>query len=134
MDQPSLNHLAILAAALSNFLVGGLWYSPLLFAKPWMKANHFTEENLKGGNPAMIFGLAFVFSVIIAYSLGFFLNGIATWQETTLYGFLAGFTWATMGLAIIALFERRKPAYIIINGGYLTVAFTLMGLIIGAWR
>lgn len=133
MDQ--LNHLAVLAAALSNFLVGGLWYSPVLFNKAWMKANDFTEEDLQKGHPGKTFGLAFVFSVLIAYSLAFFLNDPSIdMGMATLYGFLAGFTWATMGLAIIALFEQRKMAYILVNGGYLTVAFTLMGFILGAWR
>ena len=32
------------------------------------------------------------------------------------------------------LFERRSVAYILINGGYMTVTLTLMGLIIGGWR
>jgi Protein of unknown function (DUF1761) len=47
---------------------------------------------------------------------------------------LAGFEWATLGIATIALFERRSAKYILINGGYMTIAFVLMGLIIGAWR
>ena len=47
-------------------------------------------------------------------------------------GFLAGFGWVALGIATIALFERRCWRYILINGGYMTVSFTLMGLIIGA--
>jgi hypothetical protein len=39
-----------------------------------------------------------------------------------------------MGLGVVALFERRSWKYSLINGGYLTVALTLMGLILGAWR
>jgi len=35
---------------------------------------------------------------------------------------------------MIALFERRSWKYIVINGGYMTVSFTVMGLILGAWR
>jgi hypothetical protein len=30
-----INWLAVLAAAAASFLLGGLWYSPILFAKPW---------------------------------------------------------------------------------------------------
>ena len=37
-------------------------------------------------------------------------------------------------LAVIALFERRPPAYILINGGYLTIGFAIMGLILGLWH
>ena len=32
----AVNLLAVILAALSGFLVGGLWYSPIPFAKPWM--------------------------------------------------------------------------------------------------
>jgi hypothetical protein len=40
----------------------------------------------------------------------------------------------TLGLGTIALFERRPWKYVLINGGYMTVSFTIMGLILGAWR
>jgi hypothetical protein len=39
-----------------------------------------------------------------------------------------------MGIGIIALFERKPWSYVLINGGYLTVALTVMGLVLGAWR
>jgi len=34
-----INYMAVLLAAFSAFALGGVWYSPLLFQKPWMKAN-----------------------------------------------------------------------------------------------
>ncbi|MGB4971685.1 MAG: DUF1761 domain-containing protein, partial [Cyclobacteriaceae bacterium] len=51
-----LNYWAILVSALSTFLIGGLWYSPAVFGKAWMKENGLTEEDLKKGNMAKIFG------------------------------------------------------------------------------
>jgi hypothetical protein len=56
----------------------------------------------------------------------------AVWGATA--GFLAGFGWVTLAIATIGLFERRSWKYILINGGYMTVSFVIMGLIIGAWR
>ena len=35
---------------------------------------------------------------------------------------------------IVVLFEQRTWGYMLINAGYVLVAFTLKGLIIGAWR
>ena len=49
-------------------------------------------------------------------------------------GALAGFGWVAMAIAIIGVFENRSWAYILINGGYMTVAFVVMGAIIGVWR
>jgi hypothetical protein len=130
-----INVWAVLAAAVANFVVGGLWYSPALFYKPWMEANGFTEEDLKKGSPATIFGLAFVFCLVMAANLAAFLADPKTtvaWAVTA--GVLAGGGWAALGLAVVALFERRPWSYVLINGGYLTVSFALMGLILGAWR
>lgn len=130
-----INWLAVVAAALSTFLIGGLWYSPLLFGKPWMKTNGFTEETLKTGNPAIMFGVSGLFSLIMAANLAAFLNFEGITLSFAVGAALAsGLGFATMGLGIVALFERRSAAYILINGGYLTVAFVVMGLIIGAWR
>jgi hypothetical protein len=82
-----------------------------------------------------MYGLAFLFALLISYNLAFFLGDRQTtpaWGATA--GFLAGFGFAALIFAIIALFERRSWKYILINGGYITVYFTLIGLILGAWR
>jgi Protein of unknown function (DUF1761) len=87
------------------------------------------------GNPAKIFGISFLFSLIMAFNLAKFLDSpttTAAWGATA--GFLAGFGWCFMGIGIICLFERKPWSYVLINGGFLTVALTVMGLILGAWR
>ena len=68
-----LNIWAVLVAALSTFLIGGLWYSPALFGKVWMRENGFTEEGLKNSNMAKIFGLAFFLAFIAAINLAMFM-------------------------------------------------------------
>jgi Protein of unknown function (DUF1761) len=73
--------------------------------------------------------------VLMALNLAAFLAAPKTntaWGATA--GFLAGFGWVALGLAIIALFEQKSWKYVAINGGYMTVAFLMMGAIIGAWR
>ncbi|MBL7979186.1 MAG: DUF1761 family protein [Bacteroidetes Order II. Incertae sedis bacterium] len=47
---------------------------------------------------------------------------------------MAGFGFAALGFVVIGLFEQRSWRYILINGGYLAVWFTLIGFIIGGWR
>ena len=135
MDQFHINHLAVLACAAANLLLGALWYSPLLFYKAWMKENRFTEEDMKKVNPIKTYGLTLVFSLLISYNLAFFLGDEKTdmaWGATA--GFLAGLGFSALIFAIIALFEQRSWRYILINGGYITVYFTLIGFILGAWR
>jgi len=41
----------IFVAALIAFLIGALWYSPVLFAKAWVRANGFTPEKLAAMAP-----------------------------------------------------------------------------------
>ena len=130
----SINYLAVVAAAASTFVIGGLWYCPLLFQQAWMKANRFTEADVRTGNQAVIFGLAFAFAVIMAFNLAMFLNAPDT---TTTWGATAGLlsaVWVVLGMGTVALFERRPFAYTAINGGYWVVAFVVMGAILGAWR
>jgi hypothetical protein len=132
---PHINWLAVLAAAVSSFLLGGIWYSKSLFGRVWMVENKLTDADLAKDNMLKIFGLSLVFAVVMAANLAAFLaepKTTATWGATA--GFLAGFGWVTLAIATIALFERRSWKYVLINGGYMTVSFVLMGLILGAWR
>jgi hypothetical protein len=129
-----INHLAVFVAAISDFIVGALWFSPILFYKSWMKENSLTEEILKKGSPVVTYGLTFILALIISYNLAFFLGEPGT---TTTWGLTAGFlagVWAAAGFATIALFEKKSVKYILIDCGYLLVAFALKGLILGAWR
>jgi hypothetical protein len=134
MNFQSLNPWAILAAAVSAFVLGGVWYSPIMFESLWKKANRFGA-----GEPppatAKIFAMSFVLSLVMAVNLAMFLNDAKTnlaWGATA--GFLAGFGWVAMGISMVSLFERRHWTYAIVNGGYLTVALVLMGAILGGWR
>jgi hypothetical protein len=129
-----LNLWAILVAALSAFALGGLWYSPVLFGAAWKKANGFGTADTPAAG-AKIFIISFVLSLVMAVNLAMFLNDPKTnlaWGATA--GFLAGFGWVAMGLGIVSLFEKRSWSYVLINGGYLTVALVVMGAILGAWR
>jgi hypothetical protein len=69
----------------------------------------------------------------MALNLAMFLNA----PDTTAWGAAAGALtaiWVVLGIATVALFERRPPAYIAINGGYWLVSLVAMGTILGAWR
>jgi len=139
MDISSINIFAVLVATLSTFLVGWLWYGPL-FGKTWMNAVGLTEEQIQQGNMLKIFGFAFFFELIMAFNLAVFLTGSPEAAEMmnakmgAFYGFLAGFGWVFFALAVNSLYEQKSWKYIFINGGYWTVTFTVMGLILGAWK
>ncbi len=73
-----LNYLAILVAAFVQFVIGGLWYSPLLFGKHWMKimgVNHLPIEEIQkmqkemGPFYVVQFALTILFTVALACTL-----------------------------------------------------------------
>jgi len=135
MNMSTLNWPAIIVATLAGFLIGGLWYSPVLFAKAWMRESGVTDEKIKTGSMAKIFGFAFLWTFVMAFNLAMYLNAPGTnlaWGATA--GFLAGFGWVAMSIFITGLFERKSITYMLINAGYMVVALTAMGAIIGAWR
>ena len=127
----NLNWLAILAAAVSAFILGGLWYSPLLFARRWMKETGITEESTKNANMFRIFSLAFVLAVIASFFLAMFIGANGGAVFGALAGFMAGLGWVFTFVGIIYLFESRSLAHFLINSVYSIVSLTVMGLIIG---
>ena len=129
-----LNIWAVIVAALSNFLIGGLWYSRGLLGSVWMRENGFTAESLKGSNMAKIFGLAFLLGLIAAANLALFLGPEDRPEMGALWGFAAGFGWVATFLGTIYLFERKSFTLFLINAGYSIVALTVMGIILAAWK
>ena len=135
MDFSKINYFAVLVAALSTFVLGGLWYSPLLFGKAWMRVNNFSDTDVAGFSKARMFGWSFIFALIMSLNLSMFLaapDTNVTWGMAA--GALTGVGWVSMAIAIIGVFENRSWGYIAINGGYMIVAFVVMGAILGAWR
>jgi hypothetical protein len=61
------NFLAVLVAALSSFVVGFIWYNPKVFGTIWMREAGFTQEQSEKGNMLKIFGLTFVYSLMLAF-------------------------------------------------------------------
>lgn len=130
----NLNWLAIIVAALSGFIIGGLWYSPLLFSKRWMKENGFSEDSPRKANMAMIFGLSAVLLFVASFFLAMFIGTGAGAVGGATAGFLAGFGWVFTYLGVIYLFESKTLALFLINALYSIVSLTIMGLIIGVWQ
>lgn len=128
---PDVNWLAVLLCGLSSMILGGLWYSPLLFAGPWQRGAGLSSEDLAGANMAMIFGLAFLLSLGAAAVFAMFLGREMGLWPSVAAGAAAGVFWVGASFGISYLFERRSVSYWLINAGYHSVQFTLFGLILG---
>ena len=130
---PHVNWLAVLAAAAASFVLGGLWYSGL-FAKPWQAAAGVTDEQMKSGSRPLMFAIAFAVALVQSAVFAMFLGPNVTLMFGVGAGFAAGLGWVAMGLALTYVFERRPLSLALINGGYATLQFTIIGAILGAWH
>jgi Protein of unknown function (DUF1761) len=135
MEKLYINHLAVFVCALLSLVVGALWYSPVLFFKAWQKQTGLSDEQVAKANPLKTYSLTLVLAWIISYNLAFFLGDSKTnWRWGLAAGLLAGVGWASTMFVIISLFEQRSLKYMLINCGYITVYFALIGFVLGIWR
>lgn len=128
---PEVNWIAVALCAVSSLVLGGLWYSPALFARAWQTAAGLSDEEAKSGNMGLIFGGAFLLSLVAAAVFAMFLGNQMSVGAATAAGFSAGLCWVAASYGISYAFERRPLKLWLINGGYHTLQFTLFGLILG---
>lgn len=125
-----MNYWAILVAATTSFMLGGLWYSPVLFGNAWNTENGGVKPP---GHPAKVFGISFVFSLIAATAFAVWLGPVTSLAAALQSGALAGFGIAATSFGINYQFAQRSFKLWLIDGGYHTVQFTLFGLVFGLW-
>jgi hypothetical protein len=134
----SLGHWPIIiGAALLTWVLGALWYSPLLFAKAWVKANGYTPEKVAAmqANAPKAYAGSFIAFVLMAYVFHLFLNHLGT---TTLasgagWGFHAWVGFALpLGFTAFVYSDRALPAFLI-DAGYQLVYLTAMGAMLARW-
>ena len=128
---PEVNWLAVLAATVAAFVLGGLWYSPVLFGKRWQAAAALSDEQVNSGNMALIFGGSFVLALIASACFAMFLGPKPGLQFGTATGLAAGLCWVATSFGINGLFQRERLSLVLINAGYHTLQFTLIGAILG---
>jgi hypothetical protein len=134
MDLSKLNYVAVVVAAAAAFLIGGMWYSPILFYKIWVKETGLTDDALRKRNMAVTFGVSFLLALVISFNLAAFLGEQRdlAWGMTA--GALAGIGWVATAFGITYLFEGRSFRLFLVNAGYHAVTFIVMGGILGAWK
>ena len=139
MPTADVNVIAVLVAAVATFVLGAVWYSPVLFGKQWVEAHGYTPEKLeemkkRGVLKAYAVSLlcyivmAYVLSLLVAYT-----NATGPTQGLWL-GFVCwlGFA-ATIGLTSHLFSEKRIAAYVL-DAGYQLAYLLVMGLLLAVWR
>ncbi|MGH2613139.1 MAG: DUF1761 domain-containing protein [Rhabdochlamydiaceae bacterium] len=135
-----MNYLAIIIAAIVNVVLGSLWYSPVLFAKPWAKGMGMTKEQIGKGmkmNAGMFFP-PLIAALVSAFVLAWFLESlhVTTLMGGIKIGFLGwlGFTTTAQVLNSWIFSNGRPKEVYFINTAYHLVTFCIMGAILAVWR
>jgi hypothetical protein len=138
MPHVHINYLAVLVSAVVAFAIGGLWYSPVLFAKQWVNAHGFTEEQMKemqkGAGKA--YGISILCQLLIALAIAIIVSyvNLAWFVQGLKLGLLV---WGGFALPLglmAAMFTDRKMAVFLIDAGYQLVYLLVMAVIITVWK
>jgi hypothetical protein len=129
----NINMLAVLAAAISAFALGGIWYGPL-FCKTWCREAGVMMTETKKGHGVKVFSLAFLLSLTAAAVFAWFLGPQPSFNYAASVGFAAGLSFVATSFGINYLFAQRSMKLFLIDGGYHILQFTLYGIILGLWH
>jgi hypothetical protein len=134
--QHELNLLAVLVSALILWFLGALWFSPALFAKPWMAMVGIKKE--AANQKSMIFGMvaSFIGDVVVAFVLAH----LVLWSNAPTFGWGAMLGFICWGAFFGApnlpqsIYEGRPFKLFAITNGYWLVGLILIGGVLAVWR
>lgn len=138
MPEVSLSYLAILVSAFGSIVLGGLWYSPLLFGKAWVHLMGWSHEQMEHHKKDATRGylLTIITSLLTAYILAHFVD--YTQANTAALGAQTGF-WVWLGFVATTmlgsfLWEGKKFSLYLINVAFQLVALVGMGILLAIWQ
>jgi len=130
-----LSYLAIIVAALAQFVLGWLWYGRL-FGKRWMSLMGINPQSINREGMGKTLVWTFIGSLVTAGVLRKFATmvGAHTVGAGVALGAMVWFGFiATVTLASV-LYEKRSVNLYVLNNGYQLVSLAVMGAIVAAWR
>jgi len=128
---PAVSLTATVIATVLGFVLGALWYGPLFGVRWKSEIRTVAEEIGRDLRPVKIYGVTFLLGFVAAYVFGLYVGPNPGLAFSTVTGVGTGLCWVTTALATNYLFEGRSLTLIVINGGYHSVRFALIGLVFG---
>lgn len=134
-----IKYPAVIVATIVHFMLGGLWYSPLLFENKFLQYINWSPQQLQqiqSESHAKELAIAFVMSLILVYILAHFVQYT---RATNAMGGIQTAFWLWLGFIVTThvptvIFERRSFGLFLINVAYQFVGCALAGVILAVWR
>lgn len=126
--------IGVLLAAVATMAIGMLWYSPLLFAKPWVALNGYTPEKLAAlkAGAGRTYGISFLAYLVLAVGIGAVVRGGTATEGALRAMHLWAFIVMPVSLTALVFSEKRFGAWLI-DALYQFVYFAAMGAILSRW-
>ena len=136
MGFADVNFLAVGVATVLAFALGALWYSPLLFAKPWTAGHGYSPDQVKEMQAGMglTYAISFLCWLVMATALALvaphFGEGVGAMIHMGVLLWL-GFS-ATVGLTNNR-FSGTPFSVWVIDSGYQVGSIVIMAVVLGLW-
>lgn len=136
MHHLHFNHMAVIISALILWFLGAAWYSPVLFARPWMalvglKKDDSKKKSMIGGMIASLIGDLLV-AFILAHVIGWSGADSAGWGAVI--GFIVWLGFFAAPHFPQGIYEGRPFRLFTINSGYWLVGLLIIGPLLAVWR
>ena len=136
MHHLHLSHLPLLVSAVILWLLGAVWYSPALFAKPWMALLGIDKNsaNKKTMIPGMIASFIgdLILSLVLAHIVAW--SGAATLGWGVFIGVLVWIGFFVAPALPQNIYENRPFKLFAINQGYWLVGLIVVGCLLAVWH
>ena len=137
-DLSGLNWLAILVGAVIYFALGALWYSPVLFMRPWQRSIGWDADRTPPQQSVTTYIVPFLAYVVMAIAVGLLAEatGSDTFAEGLVLGLVVGVGLSLMHTLVDATFDPNKPepwTWFAINGAYHTIGLIIVAVIVSVW-
>lgn len=130
----SLNWLSIIVATVVYFILGALWYSPVLFGNIWMELRNLDKDTMEQPNP-IIYLYSFILQFIGVISLAIFISalGVDSAGNGALIGFGAGAGFVFSLAGTTGIFTDIPMKLHFLDNGYHVAGLIIAGFILGVW-
>ena len=133
-----LNWLAVLVGAVIYFVLGALWYSPMLFARPWQRSIGWDPERTPPQMSPTSYIIPFLAYVVMAIAVGMLAKatGSDDVTEGLILGLVVGVGLSLAHTLVDATFDPNRPepwVWFAINGAYHTIGLVIVSVIVSVW-
>jgi Protein of unknown function (DUF1761) len=134
-DLSTVNWLAVIVGAAIYFVLGALWYSPLLFAQRWQDAIGWDTSRQQPQTNPLTYVVPGLLYLVVGVAMAILASaiGVDSLSDGLTLGLLTGIGFALPMVGVEATFDPNKPKPLVwftITVAYHLIGFVILGVVI----